>query len=211
MEQKIIKNRKYLIIIFTLCASVLAGCSASNSSTTTAPAEPTGYLGNNSDSITEQGKNDFASLILEEDDFTKESYYYLPEKEQAEVIFNDIYFSFFLYKESESANYMPAFSLNYFGKDWLFMESAIFKVNDDVMTFVPDIGPDRDPLNGYPSEWLAFYVTDEKVNFLGQSKSNSDLDIRVNTKTYKEIKLSLIEYNGLKKILSAYRYLKSLK
>ena len=211
MEQKIIKNRKYLIIIFTLCASVLAGCSASNSSTTTAPAEPTGYLGNNSDSITEQGKNDFASLILEEDDFTKESYYYLPEKEQAEVIFNDIYFSFFLYKESESANYMPAFSLNYFGKDWLFIESAIFKVNDDVMTFVPDIGPDRDPLNGYASEWLAFYVTDEKVNFLGQSKSNSDLDIRVNTKTYKEIKLSLIEYNGLKKILSAYRYLKSLK
>lgn len=211
MEQKIIKNGKYLIIIFTLCASVLAGCSASNSSTTTAPAEPTGYLGNNSDSITEQGRNDFASLILEEDDFTKESYYYLPEKEQAEVIFNDIYFSFFLYKESESANYMPAFSLNYFGKDWLFMESAIFKVNDDVMTFVPDIGPDRDPLNGYPSEWLAFYVTDEKVNFLGQSKSNSDLDIRVNTKTYKEIKLSLIEYNGLKKILSAYRYLKSLK
>ena len=194
-----------------MCASVLAGCSASNSSTTTAPAEPTGYLGNNSDSIIEQGKNDFASLILEEDDFTKESYYYLPEKEQAEVIFNDIYFSFFLYKESESANYMPAFSLNYFGKDWLFMESAIFKVNDDVMTFVPDIGPDRDPLNGYPSEWLAFYVTDEKVNFLGQSKSNSDLDIRVNTKTYKEIKLSLIEYNGLKKILSAYRYLKSLK
>ena len=194
-----------------MCASVLAGCSASNSSTTTAPAEPTGYLGKNSDSITEQGKTDFASLTLEEDDFTKESYYYLPEKEQAEVKFNDIYFSFFLYKESESANYMPAFSLNYFGKDWLFIESAIFKVNDDVMTFVPDIGPDRDPLNDYPSEWLAFYVTDEKVNFLGQSKSNSDLDIRVNTKTYKEIKLSLIEYKGLMKILSAYRYLKSPK
>jgi hypothetical protein len=211
MKRKVISKKKCFVIIFALSASVLAGCSASNSSTTTAPAEPTGYLGNNSDSITKQGKTDFASLTLKEDDFTKESYYYLPENEQAEVKFNDMYFSFFLYKESESANYMPAFSLNYFGKDWLFMESAIFKVNDDVMTFVPDIGPDRDPLNGYPSEWLAFYVTDEKVNFLGQSKSNSDLDIRVNTKTYKEIKLSLIEYKGLKKILSAYRYLKSLK
>jgi len=211
MEEKVMKKRYCLTMILALSAAVLVGCSTSNSSTTSVPAEPTGYMGNKSDSITKQGKADFASLTLEEDDFTKESYYNLPEKEQAEVKFNDMYFSFFLYKAPESNNFMPAFSLTYYGKDWLFMESAIFKVNEDVMTFIPDVGPDRDPINGYPSEWLAFYVTDEKVNFLGQSKSNSDLEIRVNTKTYKETKLTLIEYKGLKKILSAYRYLESLK
>ena len=205
------KKRRLLVMVFALSAFALAGCSAPNSSTTSTSAKPNEFLDQKSDLITEQGKFDFESLIFYNDDFTKEAYYNLNEEEQGEIKLNDIYLNFFLYKGSDSTHFVPKVSLNYLGKDWLFMKSVLFKVNDDVMSFSILTDPNRERLGNYVSEYVAFNVTEKNVNFLGNSKSNSDLDIRVMTNTYKEIKLTSVEYQGMKKILSAYRYLLSSK
>ena len=208
------RSKNSIFVAVLLMASFLTGCS--ENSGTSSPQETlpksSQYLDIASETVATQGRNDFNSLVSYKDDFTKEAYYFLPDEEQAEVKMNDIYLNFFLYKESDSTEFVPTFSLNYAGDDWLFMEDAIFKVNDDVMGFFPEQGPKRDARDGYVSEWLAFNLSKEEINFLGTSKSNSDLDIRVITKIYKEIKLTSVEYKGMKKILSAYRhYLSTLK
>ena len=202
------KSKSSKLIAFVLMATFLAGCSDKSATSTAQETPPmtSQYLDITSEDIAVQGNSDFNSLVSYKDDFTKEAYYFLPDEEQAEVKMNDIYLNFFLYKKSDSTDFVPTFSMNYAGDDWLFMEDAIFKVNDDVMGFFPEQGPERDPRDGYVSEWLAFNLTKEEINFLGTSKSNSDLDIRVITKIYKEIKLTSVEYKGMKKILSAYRH-----
>jgi hypothetical protein len=202
------RSKSSIFVAILLMASFLTGCSekSATSSPQETPPKSSQYLDITSETIAAQGKGDLNSLVSYKDDFTKEAYYFLPDEEQAEVKMNDIYLNFFLYKKSDSTDFVPTFSLNYAGQDWLFMENAIFKVNDDVMNFLPKQGPERDARDGYVSEWLAFNLTNEEVNFLGTSKSNSDLDIRVITKIYKEIKLTSVEYKGMKKILSAYRF-----
>ncbi len=192
-------------MVIALCVSLLAGCSE-QSSTSSTPAKPAEFLDLSSDEITSQGKADFESLVLDKDDFTKEAYYYLPENEKTKPGVNVIRYEFFLHKNSDSEVFIPTLTAVYGGDDWLFMEDAIFKINDDVRNFSPAIDPFRDTLTGGVFEALVFEFSKDDVNFLGRSKSVSDLDIRMNTTTYEEMKLKSIEYRGMRKILSAYRY-----
>lgn len=203
------KSKSFQIVAFVLIASFLAGCS--EKSPTSAPQEtPTmtsQYLDITSESIEMQGKSDFDSLVLDKDDFTKQASYYLPKNEKNKIVLEKIQYEFFLHKPSDSNEFRPVIEIAYSSRfDWLFMESAIFKINDEVMNFAPTRDPVRQTLTGGIAELLYFELTNEQVNFLGKTKSITDLDIRVYTETLKEMKLNGIEYKGLKKILSAYRY-----
>ena len=191
-----------LILVLTGCGSTVSTSSGTNSDSEVTQE----YLDKSSDLLLSQGKSDFDSLVLDKDDFTKEAYYHLPENEKNKIVFNKIQYEFFLHKPSDSDNFLPMIQIGYGGNEWLFMESAIFKINDEVMDFAPTMDPVRQTITGGIFEILFFELTNDQVNFLGKSKSITDLDIRVNTETLEEMKLNSVEYKGLKKILSAYRY-----
>ena len=207
------RRRKYLILLLVFSATLLAGCSGSNSNTiiNMTPPEPTGFLDTKSDLITAQGKKDFESLVLFKDDFTKDVYYVLPEEEHDKFKRNIFQFEFYLFKESDSIEFKPTFTISYFGDNFLLIKNAIFKVDDDVSDFFPVVSPSRTVLdNNVVREYLIFRISKEQVNFLSKSQSTADLDIRVYTKIYQETKLTSAEHKAMKKILSAYRYLISL-
>ncbi len=199
------KRRNHLFVIIALSVSLLAGCSE-QSSTSSTPAKPAEYLDITSDEIVAQGKADFESLVLDKDDFTNEAYYYLTERERNKAAEGVYQFDFFLWKSSKSTEFVPSFSISYIGSEWKFMENAIFKVNDDALEFNPGIEPYRNSLTTTVLEVLMFKMSDKQSNFLGKSKTQLDLDIRINTKIYDEVKLNDLEYRGMRKILSAYRY-----
>ncbi len=187
---------------------VITGCASennANSSVTTKVSE--NFLNLSNEDINTQGKLDFESLVIEEDEFTKETYYKLPKNELPAVVKNDIDFSFFLYKENPDVDLIPSLMVSFYGDDWKFLESAILKVNDDVLTIRTSQEPMRDTFKtGAVSEIIFFDLDKETINFLGKSKSNSDLDVRMNGKSINDVKFNAIEYKGMKKILSAYRY-----
>lgn len=195
-----------------LCLSLilaLTGCGSTVSTSTDANSDSSAtqeYLNNSSDLAMRQGKSDFDSLVLHKDDFTKEAYYYLPQNEKNKIALNKIQYEFYLYKPSDSDKFVPQIQISYGGDEWLFMESAIFKINDEVMDFAPIMDPVRQTITNGVFEVLFFELTNKQVNFLGKTKSITDLDIRVITETLEEMKLNAVEYKGLKKILSAYRY-----
>lgn len=203
------KTRVLLIAAILFTSSILVGCSSGGATETssTEPAKSSNYLDLWNDEIALEGKADFETLVLDKDDFTKEAYYYLPKNERIKAARNLIQYDFFLHKSSDSDVFIPSVSVTYGGDEWLFMEDAIFKINDDVMNFSPAIDPFRDTFpTGGVFEALFFELSKDELNFLGNSKSISDLDIRMNTTTFEEMKLNALEYAGMRKILSSYRY-----
>lgn len=192
-----------------VCILMVSGCANPKADSEPVPEVivSNDFLDLSNNKITSQGKLDFDSLVFDEDAFTKESKYKVPESENTKVRINDILFEFMLLKSDGDEDYSPVMVISYGGEDWLFMENAMLKVNDDVITLTPSQDPYRDTLdNGGIFEYLVYDIDKESVNFLGSSKSNADLDIRIETELYEETKLTTVEYRAMKKILSAYRY-----
>lgn len=192
------------VLMITGCASEVQG--SSETETTKVSEE---FLNITSDAINAKDKANFESLVFEEDKFTKEASLDLPKGEVAEFKLkdlNDLQVEFSLLKPSGEKLYFPLMTVAYTGDDWLFMESTIIKVKDDVINVSPIQSPAREAVSGAVIEIIAFELDKKVVNLLGESESNSDLDIRIVSKYDEDIKLTSLEYKGMKKIISAYRY-----
>ena len=200
------------MILFML-TSILTSCGSNQSDSKLQVSAKSGFMSQWNSSIQNQGKQDLESLELSTDKFTGENTYALKGSDKSPVVLGKFNFSFDVYKENESTDFLPMISIGWGAKEWKFMESVDMKVGTEVIhPKVFDDEPFRKVADaGYVIELLRLELTDDEVNILATANNKSDIAIRINGELFDETTLTEVEFNGMKKVLSAYRYLKKNK
>jgi hypothetical protein len=101
----------------------------------------------------------------------------------------------------------------YYGDDWKFYKSIMFKFGDEVREFRSSETPLREVESGYVLEIVNYFLTTEDVDFLSKVFTFGEPELRINKDSglYTEMKLSAVELNNLKKVLLAYKYIVNSK
>lgn len=201
------KKVKYLAA--AVCILMVSGCADKEvAADSVASVEISNeFLDLSNETISAQGKWDFESLIFNEDDSTKRASYNLPENIVQKYLPNKVQFIFYLNRFLIFDEYLPKLDIQYSGDKGLFIKSLMIKIDNDVIELQPSYDVYRQTLT--PSgvfEFAQFELDRDTVNFFARSKSKSDLSIRIIAEMNLEPELTKIEYKGMKKVLSAYRY-----
>lgn len=156
----------------------------------------------------------FKSFSKSSDGFTKQYTLDLPDSETSKPDKGKPNFTFNLYSDKlTNFTYLPTIYLSYFGDDWKFYKSVMFKFGEDVREFNSTQPSLRDVKTGYVLEILDFFTTAEDVDFLSKVFTFGQPELRINQDNglFTDVQLSEIQLNNLKKVLLAYKYIINTK
>jgi hypothetical protein len=215
------KNLKKLICAGGLAILIFGITSCSSESKNDANQEnevTTSFLSKRDETTKVADEYSYNSLIIEKDEFTSETIWSLPKRLDQEVNLTDkIAFSFLMCQLSGCRKESPELLIQvlYSGKEWLFMESAIFKIGEETLELIPE---ERDKVRetlsaGYLFEAMTFSLTDQDYEFFANRKINEEIRVRVSGSGLKteETQFNSVEIEGLELMLSSYRHVRNGK
>jgi hypothetical protein len=214
------KNSKKLIYVSGLALLIFGITSCSSESNNDANQEVevnTSFLSKSDETTKVADEYSYNSLIIEKDEFTSETIWSLPKRLDQEVNLNDsLAFSFLMCQLSGCRKESPELLIQvlYSGKEWLFMESAIFKIGEETLELIPE---ERDKVRetlsaGYLFEAMTFSLTDQDVEFFAKRKLE-EIRVRVSGSGLKteETQFNSVEIEGLELMLASYRHVRNEK
>jgi hypothetical protein len=209
--------------IFTtlITLALLASCSTNTEIRESATGNPVeanesveGFLSNSDSAAQAKDLKAFSSLVVEKDDFTSETYWNLPKNLEVKLDLKDMFlFDFNICQMGTCSKDKPELGLNiyYAAKDWLFIESAIFKLGDNTLEITPSqVSTARETLSaGYVFEAMSIGFQDREIEFFSKVFDDNLIKVRINGSGVKaeETELNALEIKGLKKLLLAYRHM----
>jgi hypothetical protein len=196
----------------------LTSCSSESSNDANQEVEvSTSFLSKSDETTKTADQYSFNSLIIDKDEFTSETTWSLPKRLEQEINLTDnIAFSFFMCQFAGCRKESPELLLQviYNGKEWLFMESAIFKIGEETLELVPE---ERDKVRetltaGYVFESMVFALEDKDVEFFSKRKLE-EIRVRVSGSglNTEETQFNSVEIEGLELMLSSYRHVRNGK
>jgi hypothetical protein len=215
------KNLKKLICAGGSALLIFGITSCSSESKNDANQEvevTTSFLSKSDETTKAQDLSSFNSLEFYKDEFTSETTWSLPKRlEQAANLNDSLAFSFLMCQFSGCRKESPELLIQviYSGKEWMFMESAIFKIGEETLELIPE---ERDKVRetlsaGYLFEAMTFSLTDQDYEFFANRKVNEEIRIRVSGSGLKteETQFNSVEIEGLELMLSSYRHVRNEK
>jgi hypothetical protein len=205
--------RAALIILMSL---FLVGCSSNNNlDNTESPDKTTKSWIQIWDGQSEnEAEAAYRSFSKSSDEFTKQYTLDLPDSEKSQPKREKTNLNFNLYSDKDSNfAFLPTITLIYYGDDWKFYKSIMFKFGNEVREFRSSETPLREVESGYVLEIVNYFLTTEDVDFLSKVFTFGEPELRINKDSglYTEMKLSAVELNNLKKVLLAYKYIVNSK
>lgn len=212
-------------ISLLLALGVLTSCSSGSNSNSPIQGDSgeeervdVSFLGTKDELTKSEDLKTFNSLTVERDEFTSETYWNLPKRlEQAPNLKDELTFKFYICQFGTCPEDSPELGLflMYVAQDWLFMESAIFKIGEETLELFPE---EKDKVRetmdaGYIFEVMVFGLKDDQIEFFSKVYENEEVRVRVYGSGAKseETKFNPIEVEGLKTMLSAYRHIRNEK
>ena len=214
---KSLKKLNYAGVSALLIFGLTSCSSESNNDANQEVEVSTSFLSKSDETTKTADQYSFNSLIIDKDEFTSETTWSLPKRLEQEINLTDnIAFSFFMCQFAGCRKESPELLLQviYNGKEWLFMESAIFKIGEETLELVPE---ERDKVRetltaGYVFESMVFALEDKDVEFFSKRKLE-EIRVRVSGSGLKteETQFNSVEIEGLELMLSSYRHVRNEK
>jgi hypothetical protein len=178
----------------------------------------TSFLSKSDETTKAQDLSSFNSLFFYKDEFTSETTWTLPKRlEQSANLKDSLSFTFLMCQYANCRKDSPELLLQvlYNGKEWLFMENAIFKIGEETLELVPEESDKvRETLSaGYVFEAMVFVLTDQDVEFFANRKVSEEIRVRASGNGLKmeETEFNSVEIEGLELMLSSYRHVRNGK